>query len=123
LANPLRVHVSHQQTVLQLPIGARRLAWSDRDQHQAFRVGDFVWGVQFHPEFNAAAVRAYTEDDRAVLIADEQNPDRISAQIEDTPYGTDILRRFARLALRQFCFSNTRQISSNTINAVKFCAP
>jgi GMP synthase (glutamine-hydrolysing) len=100
LANPLRVHVSHQQTVLKLPIGARLLAWSDRDAHQAFSVGHNVWGVQFHPEFNAAAVRAYTEDDRELLRAEGQDPDRISAQIAETNYGTEILRRFAGLALR-----------------------
>jgi GMP synthase (glutamine-hydrolysing) len=99
LANPLRVHVSHQQTVLRLPIGARLLAWSDRDEYQAFVVGDNAWGVQFHPEFNAAAVRAYAEDERNLLRAEGQDPDRISAQIEETSYGTDILQRFARLAL------------------------
>jgi GMP synthase (glutamine-hydrolysing) len=101
LTNPLRVHVSHQQTVLKLPIGARLLAWSDRDEHQAFRVGDNAWGVQFHPEFNAAAVRAYTEDDRELLRAEGQDPDQISAQIEESIYGTAILRRFARVALRE----------------------
>ncbi|HTP07563.1 MAG TPA: glutamine amidotransferase [Anaerolineae bacterium] len=99
LANPLRVHVSHQQSVLNLPIGAQLLAWSDRDQHQAFSIGDNVWGVQFHPEFNAAAVRAYTEDDREILRAEGQDPDRISAQIEETSHGTEILQRFARLTL------------------------
>jgi GMP synthase (glutamine-hydrolysing) len=101
LTNPLRVHVSHQQTVLKLPIGAWHLAWSDRDPHQAFRVGDNVWGVQFHPEFNAAAVRVYTEDDRELLRAEGQDPDRIGAQIEESIYGTAILRRFARVALRE----------------------
>ncbi len=98
LANPLRVHVSHQQTVLQLPGGARHLAWSDRDQHQAFSVGTNVWGVQFHPEFNAAAVHAYTEDDRELLRAEGQDPDSIHAQIAETRYGTAILRRFAQFA-------------------------
>jgi GMP synthase (glutamine-hydrolysing) len=97
LANPLRVQVSHQQTMLTLPIGARHLAWSDRDAHQAFVVGDHAWGMQFHPEFNAAAVRAYVEDDRELLRAAGQDPDRINAQVEDTRYGQEILRRFARL--------------------------
>jgi GMP synthase (glutamine-hydrolysing) len=64
-------------------------------------VGDNVWGVQFHPEFNAAAVRAYTEDDRELLRAEGQDPDQISAQIEETSYGTAILQRFAEVALRE----------------------
>ena len=99
LANPLRVQVSHQQTVLTLPSGARHLAWSDRDAHQAFVVGDAAWGVQFHPEFNAAAVLAYTQADTEVLRAEGQNPDRISAQIEETRYGQEILQRFAGIAI------------------------
>ena len=98
LTNPLRVHVSHQQTVLRLPPGAKHLAWSDRDEYQAFSVGDRVWGVQFHPEFNAAAVRAYVDDDEQLLRAEGQDPDRISEHIEETSCGSEILRHFAQLA-------------------------
>jgi GMP synthase (glutamine-hydrolysing) len=97
LANPLRVQVSHQQTVFNLPPGAKHLAWSDRDEHQAFSVANNVWGVQFHPEFNANAVRAYVDDDEPLLRAEGQDPDRISAQVEETIYGKEILQRFARL--------------------------
>jgi GMP synthase (glutamine-hydrolysing) len=100
LANPLRVQVSHQQTVLKLPPGAQHLAWSDRDTHQAFVVGDNIWGVQFHPEFNAEVVRAYVHDDDRLLRAEGQDPDRIRAQIEETSCGREILRRFARLTAR-----------------------
>jgi GMP synthase (glutamine-hydrolysing) len=99
LANPLRVQVSHQQTVLRLPPGAKRLAWSDRDAHQAFLVGDNAWGVQFHPEFNADAVRAYARDDQAILRAEGQDPAWISAQVEETIYGRRILKRFAQIAV------------------------
>jgi GMP synthase (glutamine-hydrolysing) len=98
LANPLRMQVSHQQTVLRLPSGAKCLAWSDRDAHQAFLVGDNAWGVQFHPEFNADAVRAYAQDEQEILRAEGQDPAWISAQVEETIYGTQILRRFAQIA-------------------------
>jgi len=98
LANPLRVQVSHQQTVLRLPPGAKHLAGSDRDAHQAFIVGRNAWGVQFHPEFNAEVVRAYVNDEQEIMRAEGQDPDQISAQIEETIYGKEILRRFARLA-------------------------
>jgi GMP synthase (glutamine-hydrolysing) len=100
LANPLRVHVSHQQTVLRLPPGAKHLAWSARDAHQAFIVGDKAWGVQFHPEFNAEVVRAYVADEQEIMRAEGQDPDQISAQVEETIYGRTILRRFAQLATR-----------------------
>ncbi len=98
LANPLRVQVSHQQTVLRLPPGARRLAWSDRDEHQAFLAGENAWGVQFHPEFNADVVRAYAQDEQEILRAEGQDPVGVSAQVEETTYGGQILQRFAQIA-------------------------
>ncbi len=98
LANPLRMQVSHQQTVLTLPPGARRLAWSDRDAYQAFLVGHNAWGVQFHPEFNADVVRAYAKNEQEVLRAEGQDPAWISAQVEETIYGRHILQRFAQIA-------------------------
>ncbi len=99
LANPLRVQVSHQETVLGLPPGARCLAWSDRDAHQAFLAGANVWGVQFHPEFNADAMRAYAQNEQEILRAEGQDPAWISAQVEETIYGRQVLQRFAQIAL------------------------
>lgn len=40
----------HLDEVVDLPPGAVWLADSARYRHQAFRVGDRAWGVQFHPE-------------------------------------------------------------------------
>jgi len=48
-------HTCHAQTVMRLPAGAIRLASSDQDAHQAFRMGNRCWGVQFHPEFDQIA--------------------------------------------------------------------
>ena len=53
-------HVTHLESVLALPAGAVRLAESDLDPVQAFSVGERAWGVQFHPEFDAETVRAYS---------------------------------------------------------------
>jgi GMP synthase (glutamine-hydrolysing) len=52
-------HVTHVESVLELPDRAVRLAESDLDPVQAFAVGERAWGVQFHPEFDAETVRAY----------------------------------------------------------------
>jgi GMP synthase (glutamine-hydrolysing) len=54
--------------------------------------------VQFHPEFNADVVRAYAQDEREILRAEGQDPDWISAQVEETIYGRKILKRFAQIA-------------------------
>ena len=55
------VQASHRQCVMQLPPAAIRLATTDMDDNHAFRYGDVIWGVQFHPEFNAAITRKYIE--------------------------------------------------------------
>ncbi len=98
LESPLRVHVGHVQTVLRLPKGATLLASSLGDAHQAFRVGERAWGVQFHPEFDAGVTRAYLEANRQELMEEGQDPAALLAASADTPYGGQILRRFAQLA-------------------------
>jgi GMP synthase-like glutamine amidotransferase len=45
-----------------VPTGAVELARSERCT-QAFRLGDSVWGVQFHPEVTAEQVRSWLETD------------------------------------------------------------
>src|SRR5690606_32543938 len=49
----------HRQSVLQLPEQAVLLARGDDEPYQAFRIGERAWGVQFHPEFSAGAMRGY----------------------------------------------------------------
>lgn len=44
------VHATHLQTVLTLPKGATRLAANAHEPNHAFRIGNWAWGVQFHPE-------------------------------------------------------------------------
>lgn len=92
---PLLVHASHRQAVLRLPDGARRLAFSARDAHHAFAVGEAAWGVQFHPEFDADTVRGYVHHSQDALAAEGQDPQALAAACVDTPYGTELLLRFA----------------------------
>jgi GMP synthase (glutamine-hydrolysing) len=84
------VHVCHSQSVLRLPPGAVRLAANRWDGNQAFRAGDCAWGVQFHPEFDAGIMSAYA--------AAEGLPSRIT--VNETPFGSEILRRFAALVFQ-----------------------
>ena len=94
----IRVQVCHTQSVLRAPAGALRLAWNAHDACQAFRAGPCAWGVQFHPEFDADVVRTYIDHMRPLLMAEKQDPDGLRAATADTPYGEEILKRFARLA-------------------------
>ena len=47
---PVLVPQYHQDAIVELPEAAVLLATSDDCRVQAFRIGENVWGVQFHPE-------------------------------------------------------------------------
>jgi len=97
LETPIKVHVTHTQTVLRLPEKARRLAYSEKDGNQAFVVGDCTWGVQFHPEYDAEVVKEYICQYRKMLLRQGQDPDGLIARSVDTFYGAEILRRFVAI--------------------------
>ena len=90
-------HVTHVESVLALPEGAVRLAESDLDPVQAFRVGERAWGVQFHPEFDADTVRAYLTARTEKVRSEGLDPEALQAAIRETPVAARILRRFAEL--------------------------
>lgn len=94
------VQTSHTQSVLQLPEDAYLLAQSSRDPHLAFRIGENAWGVQFHPEFDVAATRAYIQRSCADLLSEGQHPQALLAACSPTPCGAQIMRQFAALATR-----------------------
>lgn len=89
--------VSHAQSALSLPPGAIRLAYDGWDVNQSFRIGAHAWGVQFHPEMDADMARTYIEAERAELLDQGQNPDRILAGVRETPVAAQVLRRFAQM--------------------------
>ncbi|MET3493563.1 glutamine amidotransferase [Variovorax boronicumulans] len=94
-----QAQVVHLQSALRLPEGAVRLAGNAHEPVQAFRVGDKAWGVQFHPEFDAEAMRGYIDH----LAADHLKPGGIDpATLRDsvaaTPAAAALLARFARIA-------------------------
>lgn len=95
-----RGHVVHFQTVVRLPENAVLLAQNEFEPHHGFRVGDSAWGVQFHPEFSADAVREYLRHMEDAIRNQGQDPDNLRASVSETPCSADLLRRFGRLALR-----------------------
>jgi GMP synthase-like glutamine amidotransferase len=79
-----------------LPPGAVHLARSDTYEHQAFRVGDGAWGIQFHVEVDEPAVDAFVrqfDGDPAISAGAPSQLDLLR------PVRTALLDRFAeRLA-------------------------
>ncbi|MFL6129999.1 MAG: type 1 glutamine amidotransferase [Mycobacteriales bacterium] len=53
----------HFDVIAELPPGATGLATSNRYPHQAFRVGERAWGVQFHIETTPQVVRGWAAED------------------------------------------------------------
>lgn len=92
-----QVQVSHQQTVMVLPPGAELLASNDFEPHHAFRLGSCAWGVQFHPEFDAAIMASYIEERRPALRAEGLNVGELLDRVADTPVAANLLRRFGEL--------------------------
>jgi GMP synthase (glutamine-hydrolysing) len=97
LGSPLPMQATHLESVLELPPGARWLAASRGDPHQAFAVGPRAWGVQFHPEFDADVIRAYLAARREAVRAEGLDPDALERAVRDSPAGSVLLRRFADL--------------------------
>lgn len=94
LPSQFPVQVIHRQSALQLPPGAVPLAANAHEPHHAFRIGRCAWGVQFHPEFDAAAMRGYVQAQASHL----DDPDAVAAQVRPTPEAGSLLGRFAQLA-------------------------
>ena len=51
-------YMSHQDVVVTLPKDSVELAYNDMG-NQAYRIGDFIYGVQFHPEFSYDVANKY----------------------------------------------------------------
>lgn len=88
--------MTHQDTILELPAGAQALAETALDRYAAVRFAEAAWGVQFHPEMDAAIVRAYVTALRGALRAEGIDPDARLAGAGDTPESAELLRAFAR---------------------------
>jgi len=95
---PAAFHVSHLEAVLEPPSGARVIATSPHDAFHALHFGNRTWGVQFHPEFDRAVMRAYIEARRDLLTGEGQDPDALLAGLADEPPGQRFLGHFAALA-------------------------
>jgi GMP synthase (glutamine-hydrolysing) len=93
----IQVQASHYQSALDLPSGSTILAFSKKEPHAAVRFRPNVWGVQFHPEFDADITSTYIREFYAAL---EESTDDLSALLDnckDTRTGSLILRRFKKV--------------------------
>ena len=95
----------HYDEITELPLGAVLLAASTRYPHQAFRLGDRAWGLQFHIECDAAMIADWAAATSAAARraglrpgrGGRRAPTRCMADVEEVwqPFAA----RFAALAL------------------------
>jgi GMP synthase-like glutamine amidotransferase len=94
----------HRDEITELPLKAVLLAASSRYPHQAFRLGDRAWGVQFHIECDVAMVEQWAASDRAALDELGYDPEAVVYAIAQVlPDVEEVWQpfaaRFAALAL------------------------
>ncbi len=98
LPGRFKIHVCHSQTVIKLPESAHLIAGNAFEPHHAFRMGECAWGVQFHPEYTTAIMKAYVEKMTRIITASGQEPALLLDRVEETPLAAQVLLRFGTLA-------------------------
>lgn len=91
-----KAHLTHAQSILQVPSGATVLGSSQHDPNQIIRYGANALSVQFHPEFFEALMRhiimgknkRFSPEQKAVLMD----------EVVDTKVSRNILQQFVRQA-------------------------
>jgi len=78
-----------------IPVGGVLLASSDACPHQAFRVGESAWGLQFHPEVTEEIIRDWCAWDSSTMERTEELVVAFSKNEEN-------YRATARLLLQNF---------------------
>jgi GMP synthase (glutamine-hydrolysing) len=96
-----RAHATHLQSVLGLPPAAVVLARSALDDCQAVRYAPRVWGVQFHPEFSVAHMRAYLCEREDAVSGEGLDAKQLTRDVGASPHARSVLRRFVRIAKKQ----------------------
>ncbi len=86
----------HHDEITELPAGAVLLAASTHYPHQAFRLGDRAWGLQFHIECDAAMLADWIGSNLALLDELDLDPDALlAASAAVLPDVADVWQPFA----------------------------
>ena len=102
--------VLFHQEEMALPTGAELLITGSDAPVQAFRLGEFAWGTQFHPETDATQISRWLNGNDLALPAGKTE-DSIIAEVEaHDPALVDNGRRLARSFVE---FLESRRLSRN----------
>lgn len=93
------VSSSHMDSVVELPDTAELLGFTALEPRAAVRFGPRAWGVQFHPEIDAAVMRQYLEARKEALVAEGLDSAAFLRDARDTPRGAQVIENFLRFAV------------------------
>jgi GMP synthase (glutamine-hydrolysing) len=92
-------HLTHLQTIVDLPRGAYSLAVSDHDPHQVVRYGRNAISTQFHPEFTPQITAAVIEHYAEAMQKDGIDSEPLRTSVREAPEATMLMRRFVTTML------------------------
>ncbi len=91
------VLVSHSQTVISPPPMSMVFGHTEADANHLFRYHDFIWGVQYHPEWDEDITAGYIKQRREDLKAEGLQPDQLLAELKDCPDAKKVLSQFVKI--------------------------
>ena len=94
------VNMTHMDSVVTLPPGARLLARTELEPNAAVYFGERAWGVQFHPEMDGEILNHYLAARSVAPAPGARAVPGVEAAASDTPVSQSILRGFVS---RELC--------------------
>ncbi|WP_454690497.1 glutamine amidotransferase [Achromobacter aloeverae] len=91
------VQTMHEQTVVELPPGARVLARSAMDGCQLLRLAPHIVSTQFHPEFGVDFMREHLRQYAERYARENIDAGAVAGELRATPESAGLLRRFLQL--------------------------
>lgn len=102
----LEVFSSHVDSVNKAPPDFVQLAWNEHSLFQAVRYDSFLYGVQFHPEFDKETMEFYIMKNWKLLTKDhlssplfKDNPNKLLKSLRSLKKPRVILKNFVGIAL------------------------
>jgi GMP synthase (glutamine-hydrolysing) len=89
------VNMTHLDTVVRLPTGAKAFASTPQEPHAFVQFGPAAWGVQFHPEMDADVMRHYIQYRQEDLAAEGRDVSQLLVGASETPHSRWLLEQFA----------------------------